>query len=1234
MNVRDIIKTGCSSIAAVLLLTLLVSPLYAQDKNPEATEVYLTFQYRGVISNYVTSYYKDQQFYLPINELFNLLKIQHEVQQGDLVISGNYLGEEEYRFDFNNRIARHGDKTIPLSANDFIISELDYFVKPEIFSQLFGLKFSTDFNTLTLDLSTEDKMPVVAQYERVQRRKRADLNQPVFEQEYYPLKFGREQEMLDGAFLDYNVTGVYTENYRLLNFSNAIGMEIAGGDLRGNIFGSLSNERQSITTNNLRWRYVNRDSRYFSSGIAGQTTTEGITNRTITGFKVTNKPIQPRRLFGRYLIEGSAPEKSEVELYLNNQLIDYQEADQTGTYRFMIPLTYGSTNYSVRIYKPNGQSIVKNERVEVPFNYLPPGVTDYSISAGQLDEPILGSTQRGYIGSATINTGITDWLTASASTEYLSEYHRNLPSFTGTLNARLFSNYLLSANFNSENFYRLTSSMIMSNGMSWNASYDYNPGNSQLYNVGGNTHQALVSFFTPINFNNFSLNLHLSSSYQQRRSISRVRYRADLSSRIGRLYARLGYQDSQTGAFSLAATPASRITNSYTYTLKRTYNMPEILRGMFLRGQFTYLPESSRFEEMEMQLSTNILQTGRLQFTLGHNFLGNFNTAGLNLTIDFNKTRSSSSIRAGSNSYSITQSLRGSIGYDPYFDQMLLDNRQQVGQAGVAVRLYMDKNNDGTFQDSTDEIIHDPAVRINRAGGKVSVKNGVNYVTQLLSYYQYNLEINKGALSNPLLVPDVENFSIVTDPNQFKTIEIPFYQSGVVSGKVQRKVGNNMQGAGGVRLILESNYEDSTRDEYSEELRTFSDGGFYTYEVPPGDYHLYVDPNQLEFLQAISKPDTMNITVKSLAQGDFIENLNFQIIPKSDTTETEELPVITEKTDSTETITDQQLYYRIQLASFKTLEKAKEVARNATIRLGDTFSVIKNTANGLYAIRSTPVPQYNDVVKTIISYRKSKFRDAAIVVLKDQDIEQLVKSSPVIQIGAFSTAERAQRFADAASRGLVKDIAISNYQSNSLYKVYIYDTTSRDNLIDYKARLQNNFTFKGAYINQNGNIQLGAFHSVEQAKIFGNLVGLKLESNISVTNQMENGLFDVFIDRNFEFDNEKRDYLERIREMGSVFNDAFITNLPLSSYDVSKNQRNMAFNFEIHVKSRGDNIDMSEFPLESMNINSVNTYKNDLGEFVFENIPTWSKTKEIYEKLQNNQELDYPILILIEERND
>ncbi|HET6527558.1 MAG TPA: SPOR domain-containing protein [Balneolaceae bacterium] len=1045
-----------SSILSLLIYLLAFVPPVRGQYDSSASEVYLSFQYRGIVSSYVITYYKDEQFYLPVNELFNLLKVHHQVNQGKLSISGNFLGNKEFTFDFKNFTVHAGDVELRFRADDFIIGQMDYFVKPFVFEQLFGLEFKVDFNTLTLRLQTKDKMPVVVKYRRKQNRERLNRKKPVYARSYSPLKYPRNYSALDGAFLDYNLSAVYTGDSRLFTFSNALGAEFLGGDVQGNIYGALSAQQSTFTTAGLRWRFVQRNNDYFSSLVAGQTHSEGIAGRSFTGIKITNKPVEPRLLFDRYVIDGSVPAQSEVELYLNNRLVDFQKADAAGNYRFLVPLTYGSTNYSVRIFTPSGQAYEQNSRIHIPFDYLPPGEVDYTLSGGRLHNPILGETDRGYIGEASLSTGITNWLTAKASAEYLTNYHSSLPSFTGTINARLFSNYLISANFNSENFYRFSSSVVYGNGASWSASYDYNPGSSKLYSIGRYDHRGLLNIFMPFKIGPLPLNVRWSSVYQRTGPNQLLRYRADLSTRLGRLNIRFGYQDQQAGNLSLVTTPVSLITNSYTYALGRYHSVPGLIRGMFLRGQLSYLPGIDELESMELQISRDFLNTGRVQLSFGHNFLRDFSSFSLNFTIDFNNFRSNSTARIIDSGASFTQGFRGSIAYDPYGSQFMLTNRQQVGQSGAAVRLFVDKNNDGSYQEAIDRVIDEPAVRLDRAAGRTGVKNGINYISRLRPYYRYDIEINRSALDNPLLVPAVENFSIVTDPNQYKAIEIPFYLSGVISGKVERKG----RGLSGVRLYLQSVADSSSgREVFSKELHTFSDGSFYAYEIPPGRYDLYIDRGQLAFLDAVSQPDTLQITVEALALGDFVENLRFAVRPKADQPSREGNIIAGEDSN--------QSYYQIQLGSFSALKRAQKFKAKIAQQIDEPLRVIYNVANGLYAVRTLPVISKNKARETIsVYYETGKFTDAALVVLNNDPKRYSISKRKFVQIGAFSTRKRALAFVSSSAPKLKKEVLVSFNEEIDLYKVLINNAEglSTSELRGFLTKVRSMDSFGDAFI--------------------------------------------------------------------------------------------------------------------------------------------------------------------------
>jgi len=849
-------------------------PLKAQDSNTEDFEVYLDFRHRGVINSVIVSYYKSDNFYLPTSELFSLFQIDKSVD--GLMISGRFgIERTPYQINFQANHIKFGDEVIELTTDDYLLKEIDSYLRADVFFKAFGLDFTIDFNNLTLNLQTNRELPAVQKAIREQRRQIADANR--FQKNYYELKYERQRPFLDGGFFDYNFSVNASSNQNVYNLSSNIGLQLYGGDIQGNIFGSYSDNYSNFATDNLRWRYMYRDRPWLSKIEIGQTTTDGFSRNTYTGIRISNDPIEPRRLFDEYVVEGETTPQSEVELYMNNTLIDFKQADELGNYRFLTPITYGTSQLDLKIYGPTGQIIERSSRIQVPFTFQPQGVFNYTINAGRLDKPIFGETSQDFTAQGSGAFGITDWLTAKAGVEYYKGYHDQLPTFTSSLSSRIASNYIFTVEAASKAYYRGLLNVIYPNSASLSLDYtDFTDGFS-IYNSSNDDKRIVASIFYPFNFIGIPFNIR-TSTFSRIRNASQnsTTFRVDANSRFGKLSLRIGYSDRYTGEVELLnPTEVAYLESSATYNISNNRNMPSYLRGIFVRAQMRYKPTVDQFDSAELLLSQKVFRKGRLQLSLGHNFNGDYNTARFSLIVDFDKARSSStfnSIRGNSN---FTQNFRGSVGYDSNYENFIFTSRNQVGRSGTAIQLFVDNNNNGSYDDE-DDLIDGNAVRVQRSGATSTTKNGVLYFTQMQPYFYYNMEINKSAIKNPMLVPEFEKFGLITDPNRFKKVEIPFYMSGVMEGMVERRLSNeNKTGVAGLRVLVRQKDGD-----YNKELRTFSDGSFYEYEIPPGEYVLEVDSTQLNILESKSLPAKIDFEVKAIPEGDFIEGLKFLLVPK------------------------------------------------------------------------------------------------------------------------------------------------------------------------------------------------------------------------------------------------------------------------------------------------------------------------------------------------------------------
>ena len=1083
MNLASVTK-NFFFVAIILLCSGFVSPIIAQEDS-EDIEVYLSFRHRGVINTVVISYYKDDRFFLPITELFSLFQI--EAKQTGLVTTGRFSSEQiPYSIDLGRQFIKFGDQTFELTTDDFLVKELDNYLPPNIYKDLFGLEFTIDFNNLTLDLETNTELPLIQKRLREQKRKLVDSN--LKEQTFYPLRKGKTWSLLNGGAVDYSLTSYNSNQASTYNFNTSIGLQLAGGDLEGSIFGRYTNDELITDTDNLRWRYIFRNNRYLTKVTAGQTNMDGVLMNPYTGIRITNEPIENRRLFDEFEIRGSTFPQSEVEVYLNNALIDYAEADEMGNYRFLAPLYYGSSQLNLKIYGPTGQIIERSNRIQVPFSFTPKGELNYIINAGILENPLFGSTEKPLAAQGNISYGVTNWLTAKIGSEYYDEgLEKDAPVFTSTLSARLNSNYILTLEGVTDAYYRGNLNAVFANAASFNLDYTNYINDFGIFNSSGNTKQLITSVFYPILIQNIPLNIRWSTFTRYRPESQTTSLRFDLSTRLRKFNIRMGYSDRLVDTYNpIEASQTSSIESSVTYNVSRNPNLPAIIRGTFLRTQLIYLPKLNEVESAQFLLSRSIFQTGRIQFSYGRNFFSNFNAFRFSLVLDFNKARSNTTFSSLKDNTSITKNIRGSVGYDTNYNNFLISSRNQVGRSGAAIKLFVDNDNNGRFDKEIDDPIEEGSVRIGRSGSSSIRKNGILYYTQIQPYYQYNMVMNKSSIKNPMLVPEEEEFSIITDPNTFKKIELPFYMSGVIEGVVERLYSDGQRGGlGGLKLNLVAKNRD-----FTQELRTFSDGSFYAYEIPPGEYEIAIDGGQLEILKANAKPRILNFEVQAIADGDFVEGLNFLVIPEGleelvepDTVLSTSIGNAPETTPSNvtsttfnysiavESLTLNECRYGLQLGAYSTLNKAVELSMSA--KSIDAY-VLYNAERNLYAIRSGLYQNLSLASDYAIKASNSVFPDVSVVNQCYGNVASSFipgKSLYYLQFGAFSSKERSQNFDRLLNERYGISSIITQDPNDNLFKVKLGPFTTSLEAVKERAIYLKNPIVNDIYISKEDAIE-------------------------------------------------------------------------------------------------------------------------------------------------------------------
>lgn len=858
------------ALLSALFFLMGVKPCYSNTKSD--IDILLNFRHPAVGRYYISAVLSNESIYLPVTELFALLYVHFEQGVTPYSLKGTYMyAQDEWYMNPYERSAGIADKRISLSENDFRIGEAELYVLPEVFSQLFGLHFSIDMQALCVNLRSEDLLPV--EYRQTRQQIRSDLQRRQSDSINYPLLYERQRKMVDFGMMDYNVGVSGNESLQTVNYTFLAGLELLGGETELGLAGIYNNHRYSASHKSYSWQYVFDENSYLTSFRAGKLRTTGMLNRRINGFSVSNEPVVPRRIYESIMIDGTTVPDSDVELYVNNQLIDHVRANDAGYYRFDYPLNYGTARISVRVYTPSGEIIVEENQIQIPFSFLPPGVWAYNIQGGFLDVPSNhDEIKNTRVLHGDIAYGISGKLTAKAGLDYCGE--RNNPIYYASLSARFKEKYLLNMDAVPGYYFRLAASHNFASRQSASVRFTHYT-NQDIFNLFGFDNEINANIYLPFKIGELPSGLRFGIDYYIKQNFNAGNYRIDINTRFRQFNLRFNYrermsrikQDTRFVHYSIAGLTVN-------YSLNNRRHLPALMKSLSVRATAQYNPRQNQMINAGVHISRSALSSGRIQLSAEHDFRNNRMLFRGTLSIDLQKFRTSTQFSGQiNNAYQVQHNISGSVGVDSRIPVFVASNRQMVGQSAASVIFFVDDNGNGQY-DAGEKIVPVETINLNHGANMSLGKDSILRIKNLQSYWTYNAEIVQSTLNNPQLVPLHQQFAFVADPNAFKRIEMPLYRSGVIDGQVLLGGMDDSQVISGIRLII----EDISRNQ-TEIIRTFSDGGYYAMGLIPGKYKLTIDPVQLSFLNKQSEPPNIIFEIEAMAQGHYLENLNFLLLP-------------------------------------------------------------------------------------------------------------------------------------------------------------------------------------------------------------------------------------------------------------------------------------------------------------------------------------------------------------------
>ncbi len=1033
--------------------------IYSQDL-PEYDEISIFVEIPMVGGSEIDAAIRGEELFLPVTDLFNLLKIKNIPSPGLETITGFFIDPEaEFEISRTENIIIFNDRTFTLEPGDLIRTESNLYLRSKYYGSIFGLECVFNFRSLSVKINSRLELPMIREMRleelrrnllRLKGESRADTS------------IGQARPLFRFGTADWSAISTQeTEGNSTTRLNLSLGAMIAGGEATAALYYN-SSDPLSQKQQYYLWRYVNNDFKPLRQVMAGKIATHSISTlfNPVIGVQLTNTPTTYRRSFGTYTLTDRTDPGWIVELYVNNVLVDYVKADASGFFKFEIPLVYGNSMVMLKFYGPWGEERSREQNIIIPFSFLPKNTFEYQVSSG-----IVEDTLHSRFARTRLSYGVTRNLTLGGGLEYLSSLDSRpfMPYVNASL--RVTSNLLVMGEY----VHGVRTKGTMTYRMPSNLQVDLN------YTLYDKDQEAIFYNYLEERKATLSVPLRIGkhSSYQ----------RASLYQIIipGSKYTtgEWMFSGSLFGVNTNLTTYALFLKNADPYLYSNLSLALRLPAGFILMPQTQYSYTNNEFLSAKLRIEKRFLDNAYVNMSYEQNFRNNLRMAELGIRYDFSFAQTGFSVRQFDKRASFTEYARGSIINDRKTKYLGTDNRPNVGRGGISVTAFIDLNANG---------VRDPGepraqgLNLRASGGRIekSERDTTIRILGLEPYTKCFIELDPNSFENISWKLPVETFSITVDPNILKPIDVPVMVAGEASGTVFLRKDGETNGLG--RIII--NFYTTGNIPAGKTLSEFD--GYYSYlGLAPGSYFACPDTSQLSLLGMTSAPGLINFSITAGIDGDIVDGLDF-ILEKmiTDTIQdilpvTEEIPAV--KTDTTYMVLHEiteTLYtisedsWAIQIGAFKSRQLAERFKRNLEANLGKKVEI---TISGEYfRVRILDLPTREEVDENVAKLNKLGFKELWIIRLlaKEQQRVLITREDSLamiqeraaekvpyifvpdmaIQIGAFRQESNALSMSKRVSSLIDKNVEI--VREDGLHKVRITGFSTPEEMERYIPTLE------------------------------------------------------------------------------------------------------------------------------------------------------------------------------------
>lgn len=774
---------------------------------------------------------RDTLVLLPFQALLRLAQVRVVAADSAAVDARIEPDGARMRIDRAAGSATRGDSTRPL-AGSAEWRDGDLYVAPSLLSWLLGVTIDIDRTELLVAISRTQHLPVVRR--RVRELQRQALRDP----------FGARPEIIDlesprpiadGAVLDWSYLGAARDPIGTSTLQLALGTQTFGGGLEASVrhhnspFSDDTDVRATWTGAwpAQRWVRQARIGDFFSGARRSQ---------VLQGFELSNAPYLRSAAFGAELLGGRLGAGWELDLLRDGSMIGFTATDSTGAYAMSVPVQYGMNPIEVEATGPGGERIRRTLLLVVPFDRLPEGNLEYTVSGGRCRQGACSAAVQ-----SNVRYGLSSAVTVEAGSDMF--WRDSLPD--------LWAPYALVA-ASPLPVVHSTVEVVANGFVRGRAEYSPTP-DLQVET----SHAVYDTSVAQSPLGGAALRQRSDLSVFWRPGVrSGLIVQASASSARGRL----GVRD-EIGASLMAPLRGVRLTGGLGWersgmgdnvhgALRAHGSMDAVIRsGGWLRNT---LVRAGFVAETDDGITLLAASVGRRLSRIVRVDAGASWKPGFGTTLDLAFSSEFSGARVGSHSRYTpagglggTQTAEGSLLWNARERRVEFGTGRSLGRSGLVGVVFVDLDGNGV-RDEGEPTAPDVRLRVGSRGAR-SDSAGRFEAWDLIPFEPMTVEIDGASLTNPLWVPAVDGVRLTPRPNTVDEIELPLAPAGELAGTVTIAADGRSVGAIGVTLRHLSSGSISR-------VTTFGDGTFYASGLRPGAYAVELSADALRDLGLLQPP--------------------------------------------------------------------------------------------------------------------------------------------------------------------------------------------------------------------------------------------------------------------------------------------------------------------------------------------------------------------------------------------